>query len=1344
MLWPAVGAVAVIAAVRSDTASDLVCGLLEAVIEGLTGERATISRVLVTPTALSILGVDVAHPATNDTIVHADAITASIGWDTASGPVPYIGGPVLRRVTLLRPQATLHLDPDGLREFRDVTRFRDSSPSEPLSSFPWKQLVVVSGRLHVEGTDKVNTTWAVDVDGIDVTPTAPDRADLVLGDVRFQAGGLAVHDAPIVFRDVLLTPSRLSLPEIHLALAPGRDRSRANTPLVTLDGGVDAWLGHALTGDLSLMVDLPTLTPGLPRDPAARPASGWVGGVVWLDTNLAGTPERPVVTGTVAVNGLTIHDVLPRRFGDILGPWHVDVGDASRPPHFFLEDARMTWGTGELGIDANLDLASLGIAGTVRAEDVSLAHILADVGVAPTPWVNFQADIDTHVVGTILPFRLDGPFEIALTDLEVGDAPVGGPHDTLLAVPRGSLVGDMVITADHMVLDVHQLRAGPTHGRVLADIGFFPQGPLRVDVDLPELDLSWLAPLNDLGLDGIASVQGVLGGPYTALHATGTVDGRGVVVLGLGFADAMTATFDSDMKRLDFTDIQARLGSTFYEGQYGIDLLDGQRMNTVLTVTEGHTRDLTGIFVDLGDADAAVTGSIALEGTPYNLGGSADFELGEGALWGEPITGGSARGTMTDGEFTLNDLRLVRPGESGRDELLRARGSVKRGFVMNMEVLSDGMAIERLATANGLGVTGDLQLDAQIGGTLYDWEPRGRLTLRHVHVLGEPIADSALRFDTTHHGDAADTDTLVWTGDLLGGAATATGTLGLDGEQPYSLHARFDDFPFAYLHPRAPDGSPISANLTGSLDLVGHLGDHPTPADIDGTLKSVRVAWADHVLTNEAPWVFSLHERAFSLPPVALSGPDGTRVEFAGRAAPASQVQEGLPPVLFEGGGKVDLDLLRAVVPELQEARGLADVSVRIENTAAEPVTLAAHFKNVTFRTGYFPATFENVRGDITATSRGYTLENIGAAVGGGTFTGEPSRIDAVGWTPTRYSLAGSLKDSRIQYLDYLPPMRGDARLSFDGPVGALLLAGDIHVRDMEWRDRIDWEGMVVSLREEHLTAAAPDPNDNYFGMDLVVDTRSGANGPLESTLKLRNNVADADGSCDLRIIGDTSRPGMVGEIRLDPGGRVYLNDREFEIHRAEIRYVDPFTFDPDLDVMLETDVRSQEQDYRVNYLVTGPFSDWRTTTSSDPYLSQADINALLLFGVTREELERYGGLGTALLAETGDLLLGQTALSKSFLVVDRWNLVSGVTERGTPTLSSDLRLVAQKQVAGFDVTVETALGQNLGRDWYASVERRIAQKLYLSAWLATEQEGRTLPIGAAYGLDLKLRVEGD
>ena len=74
----------------------------------------------------------------------------------------------------------------------------------------------------------------------------------------------------------------------------------------------------------------------------------------------------------------------------------------------------------------------------------------------------------------------------------------------------------------------------------------------------------------------------------------------------------------------------------------------------------------------------------------------------------------------------------------------------------------------------------------------------------------------------------------------------------------------------------------------------------------------------------------------------------------------------------------------------------------------------------------------------------------------------------------------------------------------------------------------------------------------------------------------------------------------MTGTIRALPGGRGYLKDREFDILRGEVRFIDPYAFDPDLDFLLETEVSSSDRDWRVSYMVTGPFSDWQINARSD------------------------------------------------------------------------------------------------------------------------------------------------
>ncbi|MFN7143997.1 MAG: translocation/assembly module TamB domain-containing protein, partial [Myxococcota bacterium] len=1008
-------------------------------------------------------------------------------------------------------------------------------------------------------------------------------------------------------------------------------------------------------------------------------------------------------------------------------PWRLEPGAGDAPAALVLDRLEMAWGEGLLGVEARVEPATKAIAGTVTAEGVHLARILQSAGVAPTPWVDLTGDIETHVTGTVLPFRLDGPFEINVADFYVRDGPIDHPPslgggDTMLAIDAGTVVGQLELDARHLVLD-GRVSTGRSYGHARADIGFAAHGPLAVDVDFPQLDLSVLRPLGDAELGGFAEVQGWIGGRYDQpMSADATLTVKDAVVLGLPIADELSADLTSDLVRLHFTDIRARLGETTYQGDFELAFTDPMHIDTQVLVNAGRIHDLAGIFVDIGPADGAVAGTVVLAGDPYHLDGDVSLRLRDVDLYGERFPTGWATAWMDDGELTLEALQLEREAET-----VLARGSVKRGFVMNVEVLSDGLSLPRLDHLAGmeLPLDGQLTIDAQVGGTLFEPEPRGRITTTRTWYDRTRLADSTIRFSTTD-------GVLAWEGGLLGEAMRTRGTLGLWDEQPYEAEARFAGFPLHLFYPRGADGSPVEARISGDLSLAGRFGDSPTPVDIEGRFDDIFASWDGHVLRNPAPWVFSVHGTSMQVPRLLLDGNDGTTFGFQGYTTDRGQLA-------FRGGGLVNLDLARAVVPELEVAQGMADVTVAIERAAdgSPDVQLAAKLDDATLRTGYFPADFEELSATITATEDRYLVRDVAAEVGGGTFTSRESRIDADGWVPRRYELEGKLEDARVQYLDYLPPMVGDADLRFDGPVDDLLLSGTIDIAEMEFTDRVDWEAMVLSLREERLTGSAPEAGEKYFSMDLAVRA--------DDTIRLRNNVADAEASANLRILGDTARPGMVGEVLLEPNGEVYLHEREFEVARGEIRYVDPYTFDPDLDILLETDVRSHEQDYHVSYGVTGPFSDWRTTTASDPYLAQADVNALLLFGVTREELERYGGLGTALVAETSDLLLAQTAISRTNLfVIDRWSLVSGVSERGSSTVSSDLRLVAEKQVGDFDITVEKRLGVNLASDWYASVERRIAEKLYATAYVATRQEGRSLPIGAAYGAEFKWKWEFD
>lgn len=1285
---------------QSELVARLAARALERAIEAHIGESVTIGRIEVAyaPLQVELQGLVVTHAATGETIAAVGAVRVEPGLE---GYVP-----VLRTLTIDSPRVALHLDADGLRELRGLPKgVAGAVGASKASRFPWRELVIREGSFSLEAP-----AGRLEVSGIEAGPgVLPGTTDLRLAALEFSSGTIAQHAMDVSFPGLLLAPDRLVAPEIDLRFEA-----------LTLDGAFAAVQGGPIGGDLSAHLDLGRLTGGR--------GAGYAEGQIDVDATFGGTMAAPEAHGTVALAGLVIWRpgaaaLHATRIGDAHGPWVLVPGDpAGDPIAIVVGPLDMAWAEGTLIVDARVEPATGNLSAGVQAEGIRLARILQSAGVAPTPWADFRGDLEVHVTGTLAPFRLEGPFEVNVGDFRVHDGPIDGPSDTLLAVPAGTVVGELTVDARHLVLD-GRVAAGPSRGRARADVGFAVMGPLGVDVDFSVLDLSQLQPLGGAGLGGRASVQGWVGGRYDQpMSAQATITVTDAVVLDFPLADQLTATLDSDLRRLHFTQIRARLGETDYQGDFEIAFTDPMFIDTQVYMGAGHIRDLAGIFIDVGPMDGIVSGTAVLSGEPFHLDGDISLTLRDVDLYGELFPGGHATAWMDDGELTVDELVLARGEES-----LLARGSVARGFVLNMDVLSDGVAFERLDHIGPLGLplTGSIALDAQIGGTLYDPAPRGRLSVTRTFYDRTGLSDTSLKFSSRD-------GVLSWEGGILGDALRTRGTLGMWGEQPYEAEATLSHFPVHLFYPRAQDGSPVDARISGDLSLAGRFGDSPTPIDIEGRFGRVDARWGEHVLSAPQPWVFAVHGKSMQVPRLRLVGNDGTELGFEGYTT-----SEG--KLAFGGGGRVNLDFARAFVPELEVAQGMADVEVAIErgHDGRPRVEIGARIEGATLRSGYFPADFENVTATIEATSERYVIRDVTAEVGGGTFASGESVIEADGWTPRRYQLEGELEDARVAYLDYLPPIVGDATLRFDGPVDDLLLSGTIDIDEMEFRERIDWEAMVLSLREERLTGSAPVEGARYFSLDLEVRA--------DDTVRLRNNVADADASARLRIIGDTSRPGMVGDILVEPRGEVYLHEREFEVTRGELRYVDPYSFDPDLDILLETDVRSHDRDYHVTYGVSGPFSDWRTHTSSDPYLAQADVNALLLFGVTREELERYGGLGTALVAETSDLLLAQTAISRANLfVIDRWNLVSGVSERGSSSVSSDLRLVAEKTVGDFDITVEKALGVNLGSDWYASVERRIAERLYATAYVATRQEGRALPIGAAYGAEFKLKWELD
>jgi translocation and assembly module TamB len=91
------------------------------------------------------------------------------------------------------------------------------------------------------------------------------------------------------------------------------------------------------------------------------------------------------------------------------------------------------------------------------------------------------------------------------------------------------------------------------------------------------------------------------------------------------------------------------------------------------------------------------------------------------------------------------------------------------------------------------------------------------------------------------------------------------------------------------------------------------------------------------------------------------------------------------------------------------------------------------------------------------------------------------------------------------------------------------------------------------------------------------------------------NNLARFYASADLKLRGTVQQPGLLGNVLLEPGGKLYFGDRSYLIEQGVVNFTDESRVDPVFDVFATTRVK----DYEIGLRLTDPIPE--TTFTSDP-----------------------------------------------------------------------------------------------------------------------------------------------
>jgi hypothetical protein len=964
--------------------------------------------------------------------------------------------------------------------------------------------------------------------------------------------------------------------------------------------------------------------------------------------------------------------------------------------------------------------------------------------------------------------ELKGNIELAVVDLEqLSGVPGGETTKTLVSIPNLRIDGGLEVSSGGVWLTDTALEARGTKGVFDAYVGLSRTGPIDLRYDFERFDMNLLRPLNGIDLTGAGPLRGGAVGEFKKLkiYNSGRIHRFGIA--GLYLADSIDLSANcNDFRTIEFPKFSGRLGTAKYRGDGEVTISANTQMDLNVEILEGRIGDLLKIGGgQLGWVDGRVAGMVTMVGSPSSPDGEIALDFRDVDLLGEPFPAGSVSGWWDKGDVRVDQLHLSR--WNGAESVL-VQGSIAKDWDSNLSVTATGFDLGRLEAFENaeIAAKGRLSVDAVVRGNLLEPKPKGRIALRDTAFAEHAVPDSSVRFEPTDGGIRIE-------GSVVGGGIAFEGVIPESPDRLFDVDATFDEFPLHTVFPIAADGSPVEARLTGDASFGGRWVDGQPIVDIEGRGKSLSVDWDRHRLHTLGPWEFASTGRSMSLSNFRIQGP-GTDLEWGLESDDQGRLQGG-------GGGVVESDLARMVVQDLDRAEGPIGLNIGVGGTIQAPEwTVDAALCGVTLQGVWFPHPMEAMFGvvqmgrDNTAFRRldfqGVDQDwlervpvlqqhlhdlarrdGLHGRVGDGTIsvTGGYASQE---WIPNQYDIQAEVKDSRVQFIEELPPFKGDAALAFSGPANEALLSGTIDVNEMIFTDRITWEEWMLEFADDGTVEVNLDEKDAAFSMDIALRS--------DNTIEVRNNVGDLTAGGDLRIVGDTNQPGLVGSIVAVPGGRMHLKEREFELTRGEIHYVDPYSFDPELDLVLNTDVSSREDTYDVTYRVSGTLDDWRAETRSDPDLPSADVNALLLFGMTRAELERYGGLAGALAVEGGDLLASSFLFSSRdesdrgalFRIVEpfrpeRLDLVSGVSERGSGLVNSELRLLYENELTdlGMDGGM-MILEQNISRasDTYLGFEQRLARTLYARTYWGSEQVGRFLDVGGAYGVEMKVRWELD
>ncbi|RJO66481.1 MAG: hypothetical protein C4523_12410 [Myxococcales bacterium] len=966
---------------------------------------------------------------------------------------------------------------------------------------------------------------------------------------------------------------------------------------------------------------------------------------------------------------------------------------------------------------------NLPIAIEATLDKVELARILDDVSPLHSKTM-LQATGTARMAGALSPFKMEGGADLDVRNHQtyaVGYR-LRKPEELIVATPQATVkVG---LYADNERFQIRQGTA--SFGNTVVNVGVVDFGfddIFHMEYTSEQFDFADVGPLVGLDLAGQGALSCTIHGPSGDPLITGFIDMEEFSIAGFPLGDLRANVWfrGADLK---FTDTEIVKRASTYHADVNFDFASSPLALSVTFGTDGMRLDdffevinrrdsLGGVF------DGRFAGTGVLYGPLGDFSGETRLVFPEFAAKGQSFEHARLQASLDHNAVKISTVEAWKGAAR-----LWLEGRIADYRDVDVSVNSEGWRIADIDVLKSLfgEAKGDVILAGRATGTLDKPVLQVRMDWGEIELEGGRLGPSTLDAEATDKHFQLDAK--LFDAKLNASAKFEFGPAGAVDVQARA--AAFDPSPIV----RRLVGLPLErGQVSGELRFKAPLAD-PTRSHgaatfsmFAGRLGGIDLA-ADKAI--EATYDMGL----FRVNPIRITGA-GVNFTIRGDIDLDKRMN-----VLFQG--ESDWRFLTNFTDAFDLARGPLRFDLALEGEWEElkltgevaasqgQLKLRGHDELLTDVRGMLR--FSGDRLQIDDAGFRYAGGNVGLSGGAKLAIGEKNLSD----------LDVRINVSRVAFRvqeGLVPLLSG--QLLLRGEPWPLTVSGQLAVESLNYTRTIKWkkELLVDSLVE----AVRPrkhrrDPEAKpHLLFDVGIDAAD--------TIRVRNNLADARFTSDLRLAGNDLDVGLLGTLSAGQG-QIIFERNEFDIQRFMVEFTDSKRLFARFDIAGETVVRyvdqDEEKEVRIVLQIRGDMDAPEILLSSDAGLSQTDLVSLLLLGIPASQVEGTGSVAPGLNALSD--IYGVNDEIRDTFKLDEFRITSEYsTSRTTAQGTIVPRLVVGKEIADrVYLTFSSAIGdQETRTDQEFEVKYRLKNFTLSGTWNndSVEPQGN-------FGADLKFHID--